>query len=191
MREIRKATVKSFVEYVTDEYLKEYEKHKKYYDFEGVNIVAKYDVIMPILNELIKESPFMLVSAEISDVMWDGYDKEFCLSVNHDGEVFIEKAYLEEKDVYLYIGDGLTFIHNDCNSKFLQNNTEAEIVAFEIGEKTDTCSDESCDCEAHCWDDDDMHGFTKSVSNEDGFHSISFYSTNKDLVEKALEVFNE
>lgn len=196
MRELRKPTVSSFVEYLVNKYFDEKQKYSDKFDFEGVNVVAKYEVITPILNELIKESPFMLASAELSDCMWDGYTDEFVLTINNDGEIYVEKVYVEEKDIYLYIGDGLTFLHNDCNSKFLKTNEGADIVAFEISENEDRCGNcsqlkESSDTEVHCWDDDDMHGFTKFVSNENGFYSISFYSTDKDLVDKASKVVTE
>lgn len=194
MREVKKPTVQSFVEYIISKYFEDSENYDDKFDFEGVNIVAKYDVIMPILNELIKESPFMLISAELNDYSWDGYDDEFVLTINHDGEVYVEKVYVEEKDIYLNVGGGLTFLHNDCNSKFLKNNEDADVVAFEItddpdDESVDDSDDESLNCTC---DSEDTHGFHGSFYDDDGgYHSVSFYSTDSDLVRAVLKSLTE
>lgn len=199
MVEIKKGSVTSFVNYIYDQWLDESERYSDPVDFEGICVVAMYDVMKPILNELIKETPFMLSSAEFSDYEYDWYDDEFVLTINSEGEVYVEKVYVPEKDIYLNVGDCIVFLHNDCNSKFIKYNKGAKIIAFEIGGVDD---EDECDCEPCCDEngvqikiekdnDGEMQGFTKIYNDKEGYHSISFYSTNQNLIEKALEVLND
>lgn len=199
MVEIKKGSVTSFVDYIYDQWLDETERYSDPVDFEGICVVAMYDVMKPILNELIKETPFMLSNVEFSDYEYDWYDDEFVLTINGEGEVYVEKVYVPEKDIYLNVGDCTVFLHNDCNSKFIKYNEGAKIIAFEIGGVDD---EDECDCEPCCDengiqikikkdDDGEMQGFTKVYNDKEGYHSISFYSTNQDLIEKALEVMND
>lgn len=197
MVEIKKGSVTSFVDYIYDQWLEESERYSDPVDFEGVCVVAMYDVMKPILNELIKETPFMLSNAEFSDYAYDWYGDEFVLTINSEGEVYVEKVYVPEKDIYLNVGDCIVFLHNDCNSKFIKYNEGAKIIAFEIDDIND---EDECDCEYCCDengvktkiekdDDGEMQGFTKIYNDKDGYHSISFYSTSQNLIEKALEIF--
>ncbi len=197
MVEIKKGSVTSFVDYIYDQWLDESERYSDPVDFEGICVVAMYDVMKPILNELIKETPFMLSSAEFSGYEYDWYGDEFVLTINSEGEVYVEKVYVPEKDIYLNVGDCIVFLHNDCNSKFIKYNEGAKIIAFEIDDIDD---EDECDCE-YCRnengvkmkiekdDDGEMQGFTKIINDKDGYHSISFYSTSQNLIEKALEIF--
>ena len=197
MVEIKKGSVTSFVDYIYDQWLDESERYSDPVDFEGICVVAMYDVMKPILNELIKETPFMLSSAEFSGYEYDWYGDEFVLTINSEGEVYVEKVYVPEKDIYLNVGDCIVFLHNDCNSKFIKYNEGAKIIAFEID---DINNEDECDCE-HCRndngvklkiekdDDGEMQGFTKIYNDKEGYHSISFYSTSQNLIEKALEIF--
>ena len=197
MVEIKKGSVTSFVDYIYDQWLDESERYSDPVDFEGICVVAMYDVMKPILNELIKETPFMLSSVEFSGYEYDWYGDEFVLTINSEGEVYVEKVYVPEKDIYLNVGDCIVFLHNDCNSKFIKYNEGAKIIAFEIDDIDD---EDECDCE-YCRnengvkmkiekdDDGEMQGFTKIINDKDGYHSISFYSTSQNLIEKALEIF--
>ena len=108
----------------------------------------------------------------------------------------VEDIYDYEKDKYMAT-DGYVLFHEDVNSKALidmENNKYADITHdwFTIGEDECDC-DECCGC-CECDNDDtelteDTHGFTVSNSDENGYYSYSFYSTDKNLVAEMAKRF--
>lgn len=85
----------------------------------GVSFITKYDSATVILKELLgytELTPFLI---EISDPSFDGYDKEFIISVSNDDEVFCEKFYRNGK--YLSPDDGVVFVLPDCSDECISH----------------------------------------------------------------------
>lgn len=78
---------------------------------EGVSFVTKYDNATLILKELFGYEQLMPYFIRLTEPSWDGYDREFIISVNNNGEVFCEKYYRNGKYIN---GDGIIFILPDC-----------------------------------------------------------------------------
>ena len=195
MKKIEKKNVRDFCETVY-----KYYNEKRFIrseDFSGINIVAKFDVIIEVLNTLIKCFDCLkLKGAVVNDCNFDGYDKEFCLCIDSDGEIYIEPIYVEEKNIYLYTGECLTFVHSDCNSKYIVANNEAEMIEFDFNENCDKCkckqkksNDITFETERVYYDD--MKGFMLSCCKDDSYYTRSFYSTDENLVEKVLKIWTE
>lgn len=195
MRDYRAKNVNEFCEHVYKTYKYEKERYNNSEDFEGVNIVAHYDVLIDIVNALVKRTEFNIAGAIINDVVYDGYANEFIISIDNRGDMYVEPVYVEEKDIYLYTGSGLTFVHNDCNSKYVTTNSDAPMVAFEIGAKEDADNKNECakhECKKDCdikfdMDRDDMKGFTQTYNNDNGYMSRSFYTDCDDLLKFVLD----
>lgn len=195
MKKIEKKNVRDFCETVYKYYNEE--SFRKSKDFSGINVVAKFDVIIKILNTFIKYfASLQLGGAIVNDCDFDGYDKEFCLCIDFDGKIYIEPVYVKEKNIYLYTGECLTFVHSDCNSKYIVANNEAEMIEFDFNEDCDKykCKQKKFNditFETERVDDDDMKGFMQSYCKGDSYYSRSFYSTDENLVEKVLKIWTE
>lgn len=172
--------------------LGEYEKCE---EFDCVNIVAHYDVIIDILNQLVKTTDFELSNIRINDAEIDGYADEYILSISDDGEIWCQEAKYDTE--YISVED-VTFVHSDCNSKFVVRNGDAEMIEFSIGEEEsewksfyeyldDYVADRKLKPDKSLNEDDTMPGFTASWSDNSRYSSYSFYSDDKDLVKEMIE----
>lgn len=169
-------------------------------DFEGIVVIAKYDVLIDIVNDIIKRDGFNLADVKLTEEMWDGYDNEYVMTLSVDGGVYVEEAYLVDKKVYLYCGDGCKFIHSECDEKCIDVNYmdgKSDCYIFSIAEDNrDDFSDfaktsigkkgESVNLQKN--DDGDVIGFTHITDDGNGNVSYrSFYSTDKSLVDEVLK----
>lgn len=157
-------------------------------EYPCVTVVAKHDEARKILSEfcILDYLPF---SIELHNEEFEGYYDEYLISLTEDG-IYCERAKL--KDEYLNIDASYVYVLENCNSKILskiESNHVCEVrFGVEDGEidfddfddyNEDDYDDfdyglECCDC---C--DDDMHGFTAHRNDENGYSSVSFYSTEK------------
>lgn len=148
-------------------------------DNMGVSVVAKYEEAKEIISCLCMFD-YDINFIEIESPDWDGYDDEYIISLVDD-EIFCEKNKRNGK--YICSESDYMFVFDDCNSKYLEKisaNEIYEVSIFDEDEEDFEFEDcEDCDCNVSVDSDGDMHGFTLQKSSEDGYSSISFYSTEK------------
>lgn len=124
----------------------------------GVSFITKYDNAIIILKELLgytELTPFLI---DISDPSFDGYDKEFIISVSNDDEVFCEKFYRNDK--YLSPDDGVVFVLPDCSDECISHIYKYKASFFIDVDINDDI--EKCDC---CEDND---VYEKTIKDNDG-----------------------
>lgn len=143
-----------------------------------VSVVAKYDEAKEIIRELVFYG-YEIASIEINDPSWDNYDDEYDISVIN-GEIFCSKMKLRDK--YLRSYASIVFFMEDVNSKCISSFPEA-IFKYEV-QIDNGCCERCCECKKECGtsirpieEDGEMHGFTCSRSDDNGYVSHSFYST--------------
>lgn len=185
----------------------------------SVSVLAKYDISKQLLAELCKCGASIL-SLSIHDIGYDGYDREFEISILNN-EIICSEVYDEEDHRYFECGADITLIHEDCNSRLISKVESEKVYEFELfcngdcehcdhddnddfftdelidlWENNDVCDDDYGD-DYKCCDEDDecnLPGFTRSwSSNEDGVFtslSYSFHSTDKDLVNRKKKEFS-
>lgn len=147
-------------------------------EFECVNVVARYDVMIEILNQLVKTTDLKITNIKINYAEIDNYADEYILTVSSD-EIWCQEAKYDDKYVSV---DGVTFVHSDCNSKFVVANKGEWLIEFSIDKEEDFFAiNESAN----------QTGFTTSWTNDNGYSSYSFYSSNRSLVESMLEKVKE
>ena len=160
-------------------------------DNTNVCVIAKYEEAKRIITELCSMD-LVLTSCILYDPDFEGYEDEYIIDIYED-EVWCEPA--KRNGEYIYSDSYATYILDNCNSKIL-SKIDAECLYDVHIEDDDDDLDccEYCDPDHdECWGcanfmnrcddeddyeiDEDCHGFTASKSDDDGYHSISFYST--------------
>lgn len=184
------------VEGFADKFLEEYENYENDKDFDGISIVAHYEHIRDILNYLVKNTCFEVYDVELKTYESDFYRDEYTLVVDEDKKIWCQKVKFDKG--YLHLEEKVIFVHSDVNSQFVIKNEDENMIEFDFAteEETECNCDECCDCggcegnnELVIESDDDMHGFTVNRSDENGYSSYSFYSTDMGLVEQMVKMF--
>ena len=162
-------------------------------DFGDIAIIAKYEEAKGIIAELVCIG-YSLESIEIDRPEWRSYYDEYLISLNFDG-IWCQPMKVDGK--YITDDSTITYILDNCSSTVIPQ-CKGKIV-FEIG----IVEDEKCECDECCGccdcdekdtelaieSDGDMHGFSVNRSDENGYSSYSFYSTDMDLVEYMARLF--
>lgn len=157
-----------------------------------VSVVAKYDEAKEIIRELVYYD-YNIAQIEIEDPSWDGYNDEFEVSVIN-GEIFCSK--IKYNDKYLGLCSSIVFFMEDVNSKCISAFPDA-ILKYEV-QIDEECCDACCECKEsdntsfHLVEEDgEMHGFTCSKLDENGYVTHSFYSTEclkPDVFDRVIDI---
>lgn len=177
---------------------------------DGISIVCFYEDARHVIKELIKTDKVEVGGMELQDSLWDGYDKEFYVTVWKDfktgvPKITCEKGYNKTHEDYLYDCQSITYIFDNCHSRVIQRIQAAvvyetvicednkSIPVSEFGkDKTEKMKEyHGCEDEADfVWNDcDDMHGFTTTKATDNGVSSFSFYSSDKELVNQMAKKY--
>lgn len=170
--------VYDFVEYLDDTYDKLF-IHTKENDYSEILVVAKYDAMIEILNSLLKNFKYKLVSCnDLNHPCWDGYDDAFVLTIDSDMTIWVQAAKCNE-DTYIYADStDIVFVHGDVNSGFVKQNKDSKCIMreFNIAE-----IDES----------DDDYKDNKSTEDAKVTYKINDKKVSKDEYDQAVKKFDE
>lgn len=161
-------------------------------EYNDVAIIAKYEEVRQIIKELLCIG-YDLHSIVMHDEMWENYDAEYVISLlNIDGEDEIWCEPMLRNSGYLTEEAPIIYVMDNCSSKVIPYCKGKVVFEVTVGEEDYDC-DECCGC-CECDNDDtefteDTHGFTVSNSDENGYYSYSFYSTDKNLVAEMAKRF--
>ena len=176
---------------------------------EDVMFVGHYEDIIMVLKELLIFDEIVPYHIKMTSEDLNGYDKEYCIILDSDMNIWCEPAYNIETKGYLLLFADRFFIADDCNSAILKNIECEKDDIYEVSYDLD----EECECDGNCeccqCSKDDNHevitrvavdedgtirGFEKSWStHEDGiyYHSTyTHYSNNQDMLKQMIENFN-
>lgn len=153
-------------------------------DYPLISVYGKYDVIKPLLEDLIMSGVKIANEIELEDYDVSHYDKDFVLYLSTYG-VNVEKAYRDGS--YLYGAGNISFVHEDCNSKLLPYVQSDVIYEFGITDEDDEC-DQECDCEeCQCACKEE----TKPTTTAKESYNINGKPCTKDEFLKVEEEFNK
>ena len=160
-----------------------------YEDTSDISFIAKYNEAKEIISYLCKLE-YDIAFCQLADPEYDGYIDEYIITI-YDGEIWREP--FKREDEYIYDESNFLYILDNCNSKVLEKCDSKHIfeVSIEDEEYDDLCDDGCIFCK-ECNEDDDMHGFTATRNDDNGFSTLSFYSTeklNSDEMRDLLEIF--
>ena len=102
-------------------------------DYSRILVVAKYNVMIEILNSLLRNPNYKLVSCnDLNHPYWDGYDDAFVLTIDSDMTIWVQAAKCNE-DTYIYTDStDIVFVHGDVNSSFVKQNKDAKCIMREF-----------------------------------------------------------
>ena len=160
-------------------------KHSTCGEFENVSCVCFYEQVKEIVTALL-----LLGEGEIDIVSCDMHyesEEEFILTLDDFG-LWIQPLTGYDNQKYIYYHTEHLLIHEDCNSLIIQYNEcpTVKIASFSFDtypdyEDTEVSSIEyAIDIE----DIDESYGFYMSKYKDNTTTSYSFYSSDKELVEK-------
>ena len=175
---------------IVDDIIDEYSTLRRY---ENLSIYAQSYVAREILGRLLDEIEDLWVDADSENELLYKDDNEVLVTIAYDGMVFVEEAKVNgivksnEDSCLTYFYDGL----GQKDLSILEKNAESILV---FGFEEDTCEgckseDTEKDTELSIDSDGDMHGFSVNRSDDNGYSSYSFYSTDMDLVEYMARLF--
>ena len=173
-----------------DDIIDEYSTLRRYNE---LSIYAPSYIAREILGRLLDEIEDLWVDVDSENELLYIDNNEVLVTIAYDGMVFVEESKVNDiiksnKDCSLtYFYDGLG--QKDLDA--LEENAESILV---FGFEEDTCEgckseDTEKDTELSIDPDGDMHGFSVNRSDDNGYSSYSFYSTNMDLVEYMARLF--
>lgn len=187
---------------------------KMQYVTDGIDIVGFYDDAREIIRELVLTGACTIGSMELHDPEWSGYDKEFYITVSKcfDDEwtIWCEPAMRENETEYIYGEADICYLLDNCSSRIIPRIKSSVLyetsIVDEDGEFECDGDCTNCDLNEDFGDamkiqkksktekikmDDDMKGFTVSTSDDYGYSSFSFHSTDEDLVRRMLKNYKK
>ena len=123
-----------------------------------ISFITKYDYAAVILKSLFNCCDVTPRYIDISDVMTDGYEKEYIISLNEDYDLFCERFYRNNK--YLRPDDGIECVLPDCSDECMEHVAKGEYdCSLFINVSLDRENDEACKnaCESDSVDGCDHH----------------------------------
>ena len=171
---------------IVDDIIDEYSTLRRY---NNLSVYAPSYIAREILGRLLDEIEDLWVDADSENELLYKDNNEVLVTIACDGMVFVEEAKINgiiksNEDCSLtYFYDGLG--QKDLDA--LEENAESILV---FGFEDDDC--EGCkseDTELDIESDGDMHGFSVNRSDENGYSSYSFYSTDLSLVNEMAKLF--
>ena len=121
--------------------------------FEGIDIVASGDVVLGILNYLVKNTDYKLYSIDIEAEIWSEYSDSYVLSISYDGLILCEKALRE--DGYVDIGgpNTMVFVHKDTSEGFIKTNADVDMIFFDVSDECNCADKCNTDVQKPCKDE--------------------------------------
>ena len=155
------------------------------------SVIGTYEGIRAFIKELMAYTEVEFDSLVISDPEYDNYYDEYVVDIwNNDGEILFGCEPAKRDGKYInFVGDVLYLL--DGVKQVVLNTCEYDEMYFVIvGE--DECDEDCNECCVECskTENGDIHGFTASKSDDNGYYSFSFYSSDAlsdDAVRRMLD----
>lgn len=153
-----------------------------------VSVIGKFTEIKNMIKEIIRITEVDFEHLSVESPIMSGYEDEYVLDCwCTDGVIQIGCEPAKRNGEYYNLVGDETYLLEDCSSKLISLCKSSNLYFVNFDEE-DCCDDEregccSCDCHSGCVeytkaDDGEIHGFTASRSNDDGYRSYSFYTSD-------------
>ena len=149
-------------------------------EFGDVSIVAKYNEANAIIKELACAG-YDIASVDLHREEFENYWDEYAISLNSDG-IWCEK--FKRKNGYFDNDSNVIYVMGNCSSKVIPYCNSYSI--YEVSVYDDSEDNEEAFLEYSKDNDGDTHDFTVSRSDDNGYHSYSYY-TSEPLSQKDIQ----
>lgn len=175
---------------IVDDIIDEYSTLRRY---NNLSIYAPSYIAREILGRLLDEIEDLWVDADSENELLYDNNNDVVITIAYDGMVFVEEAKVN--GVIKSNEDScLTYFYDRLGQKdlsVLEENAESILV---FGFEDDDCEgckseDNEKNTELSIELDGDMHGFSVNRSDDNGYRSYSFYSTDRELVDQMARLF--
>lgn len=155
-----------------------------------IGLIASKELIEYVMADALFEDHISVkkVDLELDDV-------EYMISIDNNGNMVVQPIVFYNNKYFSDIEYAFINMDGDVQQMTIDNllNRDVPIVLFGY-EDDDECDCESCECGCKFKNDElemdeNTHGFTVSNSDENGYNSFSFYSTDKTLVAEIAKIF--
>lgn len=157
----------------------------------SVSFVGLYDDAATVIKSLLAYDVTNVYHIEIEPEDWDGYDKEWLVTLDDDYNIWCEKLYRETG--YLGFEGNTIYVADDCNSSCLKGALCDEMYEVGYDDECEPTYANECSTVVKT-DDGKVVGFTKSWACEENgiqyYHTMSHYSSDEAFVKDVAEKFN-
>lgn len=107
-------------------------------------IIAKYEEASAIVKELLQYEETSAYHLEIWDEGWDGYEKEFLITIDSTLAILCEPLY--QDDDYLSYDSDKVFIMDGCSQKSVADCEDDIVTVVMYSDSIDECDCECKEC---------------------------------------------
>ena len=149
--------------------------------YENLSIYTPSYVAREILARMLDEIDEVWVHAESENELLYKDDNEVVITIGHDGMIFVESARGESGQLMGNDDCSLTYVYDGFGKKDIDvlSASGESILVFGFEEEEIEETDEDTLVEYSEDKDGDTRGFTASRSDENGYYSYSFYTSEK------------
>lgn len=145
---------------------------------ESLGIYVPSPIAREILDRILEEFDDVWVVAESHNELLYKDDNKVIITLSDDGAIFVENAY-DEDGVIKRTEAVLSYVYDDFTNKEVEEIAVDVFSVLVFGFEEDEIEDEDILVEYSEDKDGDTHGFTASRSDENGYYSYSFYTSEK------------
>lgn len=177
---------------IVDDIIDEYSTLRRY---ENLSIYAPSYIAREILGRLLDKIEDLWVDADSENELLYDNNNDVVITIAYDGMVFVEEAKDPDNCIIKSNEDScLTYFYDRLDQKDLDALEENAKSILVFGFEDDDCEgckseDTEKDAELSIESDGDMHSFSVNRSDDNGYSSYSFYSTDMDLVKYMVRLF--
>lgn len=169
---------------LVDDIADEYSTLRRY---ENLSIYAPSYVAREIIARMLDEVEDVWVHAESENELLYNDENEVVITIGSDGMIFVETARGESGQLKDNDDCSLTYIYDGFSKKDIDVLSDSGESILIFGFEEEEVEDENTGLAIES--DGDMHGFSVNRSDENGYSSYSFYSTDMTLVEYMAKLF--
>ena len=147
--------------------------------YENLSIYAPSHIAREIIARMLDEIEDVWVHAESENELLYNDENEVVITIGSDGMIFVETARGESGQLKGNDDCSLTYIYDGFSKKDIDVLSASGESILIFGFEEEEIEDKDTLVEYSEDKDGDTHGFTASRSDENGYYSYSFYTSEK------------
>jgi len=117
---------------------------------EEATFIGLYEDAVEILKQLVILDETDIHQVSIVPEDWDGYDKEYIVTLDNSFDIWCEKLYRCETESYIRGLAGCVIIADDCNRDAIREPETDDIYIASFGDVDALFEEDECECNGNC-----------------------------------------